>query len=185
VLFSLNLHHLLKGLKKGLGELALVMSPGHRVIKGGPGWADFYARVVREVDLPHLTDDEAVALAEIAYVDAVSVLNKLSRGEFVAAQRWLHRSIIEVNFKIMHEIRVRRKEVSYPDGRRVEQILSPTELATQRFETLLDERSLRSTTLAALAATRTLISELTGRAPTWPDISAHRDARPVSITPAR
>ena len=167
------------------GEFALVMSFGHKVIKGGEGWANFYSRVVKEVELAHLSDDEAIALAENAYVDAVSVLNKLSRGELVAAQRWLHRSIIEANFRMMHETRVRRRLVSYPDGRRVEQILGPSELSAVRFETALTEPSLRAATLSAISATRTLLGGLTGRPPTWPDLAASGAAHPIAPTPGR
>jgi len=170
VAFTLGLHRRLPGVQRGLGEFALVMSFGQKVLKGGPGWQRFYTRAVAEVPLAHLTDEEAVSLCEGAYVDAASVMGRIARGEFVAAQRWLHRSVVETNFRLLHELRVRRRQVSYPDGRRVERLLPPDELAAVRFEARLDADSLRSTTLAALAATRRLLTELTGRAPTWPEL---------------
>ncbi len=168
--FNLGLHKRVPGIRRGLGEFALVMSFGQKVLKGGPGWQRFYTRAVKEVPLAHLTDEEAVALGEGAYVDATSILGKLARGEYVAVQRWLHRSLIETNFRIMHELRVRQGLVSYPDGRRVEQLLSAAELATVRFEVGLDEPSLRAAIFASLAGTRSLLTELTGKAPTWPEL---------------
>jgi len=168
--FNLGLHKRSPSIARGLGEFALVMSFGHKIVKGGAGWANFYERAVKELPLSHLTDGEAISLADGAYVDAVSIMSKLGRGEFVAAQRWLHRSIIETNFRITHELRARRGIVSYPDGRRVEQLLTSAELAGVRFEVKLAEESLRTATLVAVAATRRLVTELTGRAPTWPEI---------------
>lgn len=170
IAFSLGLHRKVRGIAKGLGEFALVMSFGQKVLKGGPGWQNFYTRAVKEVPLAHLDDAEAVQIGEVAYVDAVSVLGKIARGEFVAAQRWLHRSVVETNFRLMHELRVRRGLVSFPDGRRVERLLSPEELAAVRFEVKQDAESLHAATVAALRATRRLLTELTGKPPTWPEL---------------
>ena len=158
--FNLGLHRRVAGIQRGLGEFALVMSFGQKVLKGGPGWQRFYTRAVKEIPLAHLTDEEASALGEGAYVDATSILGKLARGEYVAVQRWLHRSLIETNFRIMHELRVRKGVVSYPDGRRVESLLSPEELAAVRFEVGLDEASLRAAIFTATAATRRLVAVL-------------------------
>ena len=152
-----------------MGEFALVMSFGHKVVKGGGSWERFYARAIKEVPLAHLTDENAISLADGAYVDAVSILSKLGRGEFVAAQRWLHRSVIETNFRLVNELRVRRKQATYPDGRRVEQLLSPAELADVRFEVKLTFAALREATVTGVTATRRLVTELTGYVPTWPD----------------
>lgn len=168
--FNLGLHKRSPGIARGLGEFALVMSFGHKVVKGGPSWEAFYARAIKEVPLAHLRDEEAISLADGAYVDAVSILSKLGRGEFVAAQRWLHRSVIETNFRLVNELRVRRKQVTYPDGRRVEQLLSPAELADVRFEVKLTTEDLRKATITGVSATRRLVGELTGYQPTWPEL---------------
>ena len=168
--FGLGLHRHLAFVSRGLGEFALVMSGGHVLLKGGPAWEEFYARAVQEVPLAHLTDAEAIALAECAYVDGAAMLGKLARGEFVAAQRWLHRSIVEANLRLLHERRRRRGLDSFPDGRRVEQLLAPDELALVRFEARLDAASLRAAILASLAGTRKLITDLTGKAPAWPEL---------------
>jgi hypothetical protein len=52
----------------------------------------------------------------------------------------------------------------------VEQLLSAPELAMVRFEVKLEESSLRAAIFAAIAGTRHLITELTGKAPTWPGL---------------
>ncbi|MDB6170229.1 MAG: hypothetical protein JWM88_3093 [Verrucomicrobia bacterium] len=168
--FTLGLHRRVKSIQRGLGEFALVMSFGQVVLKGGEGWQRFYARAVKEIPLSHLSDEDAVSLADGAYVDAKSILGKLERGEFVAVQRWLHRSLVETNFRLMHELRYRRRLVSYPDGRRVEQLLTPEELASVRFEVALNEASLRAAILRAIGGTRSLIHQLTGKAAAWPEL---------------
>lgn len=170
ILFGLGVHRRSAAVERGLADFTLVMSFGHKVLKGGPGWERFYARAIREVPRKQISDQEAISLADGAYVDAVSIMSKLARGELVAAQRWLHRSVIETNLRLMYELRVRRAQASYPDGRRVEQLLPPHELAEVRFEAGLNADSLRTTTLAAIAATRRLIRELAGYAPVWPEI---------------
>lgn len=168
ILFSLGLHRRFQSVSKGLGEFALVMSFGHLVLKGGSRWQNFYSRVVAEVPHARLNDEEVIQISEVAYVDAVSVIGKIERGELVAAQRWLHRSVVETNFRLMHELRVRRGQVSFPDGRRVERLLPPEELAFVRFEVTLEAESLRRATVSALQGIRELLTALTGTAPTWP-----------------
>jgi hypothetical protein len=167
--FNLGLHRS-PGIARGLGEFALVMSFGQVVLKGGPSWQRFYTRAVAEVPLAHLSDEEAISLADGAYVDATGILGKLARGEYVAVQRWLHRSLIETNFRLMHELRYRRKLVSYPDGRRVEALLDPADLERVRFEVQLNEPSLRAAIHRSVEGTRYLITELTGKPPTWPPL---------------
>lgn len=168
LLFNLGLHERMPKVKRGLMDFAFVMSFGHMVVKGGPKWAEFYARAVKELPRPGLSDAEAIDIAELAYVEAVWILGKLERGECVAGQRWLHRSVIEVNFRLMYELRVRRGDVAYPDGRRVEQLLPPEELAAVRFEAGLTVESLRAAAIAAINQTRWLVTQLTGHEPTWP-----------------
>jgi hypothetical protein len=170
LLFELGVHRRIPAVQRSLGEFALVMSFGHKLVKGSRGWERFYDRAVKEIPLAHLTDEEALSLADGAYVDAVSIMSKLGRGELVAAQRWLHRSVVETNFRLMHELRVRRGTMSYPDGRRVEQLLDARELEDVRFEVALSVEALRSATLRAVASTRRLLRELTGRDPGWPEI---------------
>lgn len=166
--FETGLYQRLPKLKRALMDFAFVMSFGHVVVKGGEPWKRFYAQAVKTLPRPGLSDAEAQDIAELAYVEAVWILGKLERGECVAAQRWLHRSVIEVNFRLMYELRVRRGDVAYPDGRRVEQLLPPAELAAVRFEAELTIESLRAATIAAINQTRMLVTQLTGREPSWP-----------------
>lgn len=168
--FRLGLHRYIKAISKSLGEFALVMSFGHKVVKGSASWEQFYADVIKGVQLAHLTDAEAISLADGAYVDGVSVLAKVNRGELVAAQRWFHRSIIETNLRLLHELRLRKGLVSYPDGRRIEQLLSEYEISDVKFEIRLNESELRASVLMAIKSTRRLLIELTGITPPWPSL---------------
>lgn len=167
---ALRLHRCIPAIERALGDLALVMSFGHMVLKGGNGWKRFYATVIKEIPHKHLDDAHAVSIADGAYVDAVSIINRLNRGELVAAQRWLHRSVIEANLQILNELRVRQGLATFPDGRRVERLLPPQQLAAVRFEASLDVESIHAATIAAVGYTRRLIHALTGFQPTWPEL---------------
>lgn len=119
-----GMHRRWPALARMLDELATVMRPGFRVLKGGPGWERFYATVVRDVRGTRLTDDAALALADEFVCDYVWILQKLSRGELITSQRLLHRSLAEINFQLSHELHLRQGRLSFREARRVEHALA-------------------------------------------------------------
>ncbi len=169
VAVALGLHRKLPVLAQGLNELATIMRGGHRVLKGGVGWEDFYARVVAEVRGTRLSDVEVLALAEEFFCDWHWIRKKIGRGEFVAAQRVLHRSLAETNFRLLHELRLRAGEKSFREARRVEQILSQEQLAGISVEARLESASLHAAADMCAASFRKLFHALVGDAWCWPE----------------
>jgi len=166
-LVAAGVHRRVGFVRRGLANVAVVMRPGFRVLKGGAGWHAFYARVVAEVPDERLDDALAQALGETSYLDYVGLERKLARGELRAAQRWLHAMVAETNFKLMHELRLRRGEPSFYDARRLEQTLSPADLAWVTVDARLDAVEIGIAAREAIRATHTLVRALTGRAPRW------------------
>jgi predicted nucleotidyltransferase len=165
-----GLHRRSPGVRAALGPLAIVLRPGHRVLKGGVAWERFYAAVVRDVPDPRIGDAEARALGERAYVDAVWILRKLQHGEVIAAQRWLHKTPVEVNLRLLNEWRLRRGLSPCFDARRAERLLPAEELELVRIDAALAPEPLARATRKALATTRRLVEALTGAPPRWPEV---------------
>lgn len=108
-----------------LTDLATVLAGGFRVLKGEEAYGLLLARIAREVPVARL-DDSAVRLEAEGFVcDYVSTWRKVERGEWIAAQRWLHHQLTETNLRLLHELRLRRGGPSFPDGRRLERLAEP------------------------------------------------------------
>lgn len=152
-----------------LGELALVLRPGHRVIKGGAGWEDFFQWIVTVAPPPRIDDREVAALAEGFVCDYVSTCQKIERGELHAAQRWLHANLAEVNFRLAHELRLRRGQPSFPDARRIEALGDPTLAAALAVNAALDLQSLARAVEHSAETCRKTVAALIGAAWQWPD----------------
>ena len=112
--------------RQAFGGLATVLRDGHRFVKGDAEWGAFFQRVLAEFPPPRLDNAAVRALAEGFVCDYVSTQHKIERGEFLAAQRWLHHQLAEVNFQLLHELRQRRGEPSLPDVRRMERFAIDT-----------------------------------------------------------
>lgn len=168
VAVALGLHRNVPAVARALNEMATVLRSGHRVIKGGRGWASFYARVIGEVRGTRLDDEEVRALAEEFFCDWWWVQQKVARGELVAAQRVLHRSLIEINFRLLHECRLRAGDVSFREARRVERIVTAGQLAGISIESRLDPVSLKAAAEKCAATCKGLVHGLIGDAWRWP-----------------
>ena len=158
MLLNLGLVTRLAALRHALGGLAIVLRGGHRVVKGEREWGAFFRRVAAEIPVPRLSDDEARALAEGFVCDYISTRHKVARGEFLAAQRWLHHQLAEVNFQLLHELRQRRGEPSLPDARRIERLTGDGRGV--EVSALPTGDSLRTATDKAAATLRELIAAL-------------------------
>ena len=167
VLVRLGLHRRSAAVRRGLGDLAIVLRPGFQVLKGARDWEPFLRRVVREVPDPRLDDAAVQQKADCVWADFISLQRKLRRGELVAAQRWLHVHLVQANLDLLHELRLRRGGVSFHDGRRAEQVLTEAELEHVRCSARLDAQELDTAARRQVAATHRLATELTGRALTW------------------
>ena len=165
-----GLHRRSRGLARALGDLAIVARPGYRFLHGSSSWEPFYRRVMAEVADPRLGDAEVRWRAELFVADYVLVRRKLARGEILAAQRVLHRSLAEINFQLLHEVKLRRGERSFPEARRIERIASATELAAVTVAAGPTAASLEAALQQCTATCQDLMRELVGERWRWPDL---------------
>jgi hypothetical protein len=165
-----GLHRRWRRLARSLGDLSIIARPGYRFLHGSAGWEPFYRRVIAEVADPRLGDAEALRRAELFAADYVLVRRKLARGECLAAQRLLHRSLAEINFQLLHEVKLRRGERSFPDARRIERIGSATELAAVTVAAGPTAASLEVALQQCATTCQDLMRELVSERWRWPDL---------------
>ncbi len=167
-LFQFGLASKLRALREGLGGLSVVLRDGYRFIKGEAEWGVFFRRIATEIAPTRLSDEQVRQLAEGFVCDYVSTLRKVDRGEFLAAQRWLHHHLVEVNFRLLHELRQRKGLASFPDGRRLEFLSTESEKIA--VAATLGSQPLRSAVEKAAAVHRDLVAELVGATWRWPEL---------------
>lgn len=167
LLVWLGLHRRWTLLRRALGSLAVVLRPGFRVVKGAARWEAFLRKVVEDVPDPRLDDEAVKRKADCAFADFVSIQRKLNRGELVAAQRWLHIHLVQTNLELLHELRLRNGDVSFHDGRRLEQVASDEEMLAIRCDARLTKADIDREARRALRATHWLANKLTGSRPKW------------------
>jgi hypothetical protein len=63
---------------------------------------------------------------------------------------------------LLHELKLRRSERSFPEARRIERIASPSELEAVTVNAALEAEALRSALDRSEATMRKLLSELKG-----------------------
>ncbi len=161
-LVRLGLATRLPAVRHALGGMAIVLRGGHVVRHGGAEWGGFFRRVATEFPVPRLSDADAQGLAEGFVCDFISTRHKIDRGEFLAAQRWLHHQLAEVNFQLLHELRQRKNELSFPDARRIERVFPDWRLV--QVDAAPQAESLREATDKAAATLSALMKELV---PEW------------------
>lgn len=153
-----------------LRDLAAVLGGGYRMIKGEAEFGAFFRRVAGESRPLRLTDEDVVQLADAFCCDYVSTRRKIDRGELLAAERWLHLQLRETNFRLLHELRLRQGQISFPDGRRLEILADPV-LQDWVAGTGTGEKGLRAAVENAANVHRKLVSALLGGAERWPDVT--------------
>jgi hypothetical protein len=163
IAMRMHLHQKLSLIRNPLNDLATIIGGGYRFLKGQPKWGALYSKIL---NLPgfRISDSDAVIRADTFLCDFVWVLKKIERRELVAAQRILHRNLLETNIVLLHELRLRRREPTFQQARRVEILLSPQELSVIRVNASLTLAGLRGGAWAALNGLRALMSQLV---PSW------------------
>ncbi len=164
-----GLHRRLGSLRHAMNELSTIMRGGYRFLKGEKEWGGFYARMVGEMPGQRLDDREAARIADVFLCDLLWVFQKIDRGELVAAQRVLHRSLAETNFQLLHEARLRRSQPTFREARRVEKLLSADQLAPIQISSRLEVGELRRASRHAYAGLIELMAQL---APAWAVVPA-------------
>ena len=164
----LGLHRRVGKVRRGLQDLAVVIRPGWRFLTGGETWDPFYRRVVAEVADERLSDEAVRGLAGIFICESVWTRRKIARGELLAAQRMLHRELAETNFRLLHELKVRRGERSFPEARRIERVAAEAELAAVSACATLRAEALEAAVDKSAATLCMLMKALVGEGWRWP-----------------
>jgi hypothetical protein len=152
-----------------LADFALVLRPGHLVLKDPGGWTPFLRQLVETMPHPRLGDADIATLAAGFFCDYVSARRKIARGEFAAAQRWLHHQLVETNLRLLHELRQRHGEPSYPDARRLERTARDGWAERVTASALPEAASLTAALDRSAATLRDLTQALIGAAWRWPE----------------
>jgi hypothetical protein len=175
-LLALRLASPFDRIEQALAELGMVLLPGYRVLKGGPSWHRFFRRVTSQISPQRLDDHEICSMAEAFVCDYVSTRRKIIRGELMAAQRWLHCQLAETNFRLLHELRLRLNEPSFPDARRIELLSSDHWREAVSVNALLERKNLLDAVERSAKTCRELTHSLVGPQWVWP-----RSARLASL----
>lgn len=155
-----------------LRDLSIVLRPGYRLLKGNRGWHQFFHRVASEV-APNRLDNPAVLTIADGYVcDYISARQKIARGEFLAAQRWLHWHLAEANFCLLHELKQREGATTFPDARRLEKVAGDEWHRAVTVNAQPDRQSLIDAVERSAATCRELVAALVGQGWRWPDLSS-------------
>ena len=161
---GLGLHRRVRIISAALNAFANPIRYGYRFLKGESIWGPLYARVVAEMEGYRLSNIDVAQLADGFLCDQLYLLQKLGRGELIASQRILHRALNETNIVLLHELRVRRGELSIQQARRVEQLATPNQLTTVRVSARLDCDEIAAAAWRAREGLEILMRELV---PEW------------------
>jgi hypothetical protein len=170
LLVGLGLHRREGRLRRRVQDLAEVIRPGWRFLKGGETWDSLFRQITAEVPDPRLGDKAARQLAEGFVCDYVWCLRKIARGELRATQRILFQELAEVNLKLLHELKRRKSERTFTKARRIERITDPAELESVTVVAPLDAIALREAVNKTAVTCRQLMHALVGDSWRWPEI---------------
>jgi len=151
-------------------DLAEVIRPGWRFLKGAETWDPLYRQITADVPDPRLGNEAACQLAETFVCDYVWCLRKIARGELRATQRVLLQELAEVNLKLLHELKRRKGERTFTKARRIERITTADQLESVTVIAPLDATSLHGAVAKAAATCRQLMGALVGESWQWPEI---------------
>jgi hypothetical protein len=159
-----GLHRSWAKLNRPLNEMATVMKGGYRFLKGEEAWGRFYARITDDLPGRRIDEAQAKVMADDFLRDQVRLLQKIERGELVGGQRIIHLYMTEAVFRLLDEIRLRKKLVTFGDARRLEKLLDGDELKRVQVSARLDADELRAAASHLTATLRLYMAEL---APSW------------------
>jgi hypothetical protein len=166
---GLGLHKRSTRVYRRLQELAEVIRPGWRLVKGEEKWGNVLRRIVSEVADPSLDDLEITRLANCLYCDYTWCLRKLHRGELRAMQRILYRDIWETNLQLLYELKRRKGAQSFTKARRLETTCTEGELTSVSISPALELADLRGALEKSAATCRSLMEGLLGDHWRWPE----------------
>lgn len=170
VLVALNAVGSVPRANQALRDWSLILKAGHSIIKAKRGWRSFLSSVANNIAPARLSNREVIRLADEFVCDYISAVRKVRRGEFMAAQRWLHCHLAETNFRLLHELRMRNGEESFPDARRIEDLPYNVWHKAVSVNATLECNSLIAAIERSAQTCRALMSTLTGGDWQWPRV---------------
>ncbi len=153
---------------KSLEDLAAVLVGGYKIIKTNKAITELYSFIQSNVTAPRLSDDAIRNVADGFVCDYVSTVRKLQRGEFLAAQRWIHHYLAEANFRLAHEMRQRASTLTFPDARRIEQLNDEALQTSLEVRAELTRESLSDAAQKCAQTLQRMVQAMIGAAWTWP-----------------
>lgn len=105
---------------RDLVEIALVYRGGYKFLKDTIDAERTVTALIAASPQPRLDDAAVVNLVHAFLCDAFAIRAQLHRGEFCAAQRFLHTQLAETNFALLQELMLRAGRPAFPDARRLE-----------------------------------------------------------------
>jgi hypothetical protein len=156
--------------RSAIKDLSTVLRHGHHFVKKNLKLEKLYAYLTSTSILEFLEDDVICQIADGYVCDYVSTFQKVRRGEFLAAQRWLHVNLSEAIFRLLHERNLRAGDKSFLDGRRIESIVSTEWREAVTIEAFPNSVSLYRALDKSAHTLRRLMSSLVGNKWCWPDL---------------
>jgi hypothetical protein len=142
VAVRIGMHNHFRPLNRSLNNMATMLKDGYRFLKGEKSWGPFYSHVASEFPGCRLDRNEVLKMASFFLSDLLLVIRLIERGELIAAQRTIHKSLSEINILLQHELRLRNGDVARLQGRLAELILKPEELKLIRVDARLQAEDL-------------------------------------------
>lgn len=161
---KLRFYHKVPMIREGLNSFSTIMRGGYKFLKGEKEWGWIYREVVSSMPGYRIVDAEIRKLADVFLCDLLWVLKKIERGEYVAAQRILHRVLHESNVLLLHELRTRQNLPTFQQARRAEQLLSLDELRIVQCSARLEHDDLHKAAWRAFDGLKKLMLQLV---PAW------------------
>jgi hypothetical protein len=178
---SVGWHKRISLVREPLDTLATILSGGYRFLKGEAQWGRFYHRIATEMNGFRIADSAAENIANGFLCDLIWVRQKILRGEEIAVQRMIHRSLIEANVLLLHELRLRKGLSTFQQGRRIEQLASEREVEFLRWRGDLSVSGVYEGTERLLAGVVALMGELV---PHW-SVPPNFQAALINLTSQR
>jgi len=155
---------------KALEDLSSVLLGGYQILKGTLEVDALFHFVATEIPPPRLSDAAIRQIGEGFICDYVSTARKIARGEFLAAQRWIHHHLAETNFSLAHELRRRASLPSFPDARRVEMLFDEAARSALEIRAIPNSDSLGAALQKSRESCIALIHALVGDTWSWPSL---------------
>jgi len=160
-----NYHRRDRTLNTALNEMATCIHSGYWFIKGKDTWGSFYESVY---NLPgiRIQENKLIDMGDSFLCDLLWVLQKIERGELVAAQHVLHNKLVDTILRLWRELRLRRRlpVVSFGLGRRLEELSSREEIKRLKINAKANRGELVSAANQTFVCLRYMMAEV---APSW------------------